>query len=162
MNELYTVRVSKDDLVFSSGHFITFGGGDCERLHGHNYRVGIALDGPLDENHYVFDFIALKNHALTIIHELDHHMLVATKNPLLKVTLDEEEVQIQYKTKRWLFPREDCVLLPLENTTVELLGKYIATRLLDAFQRDGLPMPEAIRVEVEENFGQTATYTRHH
>ena len=59
--ERYTVRVTKDYLVFCSGHFITYHGGECERLHGHNYRVAVEVEAPLDDNHYVFDFIALKN-----------------------------------------------------------------------------------------------------
>ena len=53
----YKVRVSKDYLVFSSGHFITYSGDHCERIHGHNYRVAVEIEATLDENHYVFDFI---------------------------------------------------------------------------------------------------------
>jgi 6-pyruvoyltetrahydropterin/6-carboxytetrahydropterin synthase len=40
--ERYTVRVSKDYLVFCAGHFITYDGDHCERLHGHNYRVAVV------------------------------------------------------------------------------------------------------------------------
>ena len=57
--ETYGVRVTKDTLVFSAAHFITFNGTVCERIHGHNWRVEAAIEGPLDDNHYVFDFIAL-------------------------------------------------------------------------------------------------------
>ena len=31
---LYRVRVTKDSLVFSAGHFITFNGDQCERIPG--------------------------------------------------------------------------------------------------------------------------------
>jgi 6-pyruvoyltetrahydropterin/6-carboxytetrahydropterin synthase len=61
MTERYKVRVTKDHLVFSSGHFISYEGDKCERLHGHNYRTAVEIEGELDENSYVFDFIALKN-----------------------------------------------------------------------------------------------------
>ena len=57
----YKVRVTKDYLVFCSGHFITYAGDQCERLHGHNYRTAVEVEDDLDENHYVFDFIALKD-----------------------------------------------------------------------------------------------------
>ena len=57
--ERFSIRVSKDYFLFCCAHFITYEGDDCERLHGHNYRVAVELDGPLDGNHYVFDFIAL-------------------------------------------------------------------------------------------------------
>ncbi len=74
----YQVRVSKDYLVFSSGHFITYGGGLCERVHGHNYRVAVEIEDRLDENHYVFDFIALKDLTREIVDEIDHRMLLPT------------------------------------------------------------------------------------
>ena len=66
MPERYSVRVSKDYLVFCSGHFISYEGDKCERLHGHNYRAAIEIEGPLDENYYVFDFIMLKTRAKLI------------------------------------------------------------------------------------------------
>jgi 6-pyruvoyltetrahydropterin/6-carboxytetrahydropterin synthase len=59
--ETYRVTVSKDDLVFSAAHFITFDGNVCERLHGHNYRVSADVFGQLDENYYVVDFILLRD-----------------------------------------------------------------------------------------------------
>ena len=49
----HIVRVTKDHLVFSAGHFITFNGDVCERIHGHNWRVAVEVEGSLDENHYV-------------------------------------------------------------------------------------------------------------
>ncbi len=49
--EQFWVRLSKDNLVFSAAHFITFAGHVCERLHGHNYQVAASVYGPLDENH---------------------------------------------------------------------------------------------------------------
>jgi len=47
--ETYRVCVTKDYLVFSAGHFITFEGNICERLHGHNYRVQAEVFGQLDD-----------------------------------------------------------------------------------------------------------------
>ena len=56
-----------------------------------------------------------------------------------------------------MFPRGDCVLLPIENTTAELLARYIAGRLLESLRtREGF-VPEVLRVEVEEGPGQSAT-----
>ena len=45
MSERYRVRVTKDYLVFCSGHFITYDGTECERLHGHNYRAAVEVVG---------------------------------------------------------------------------------------------------------------------
>jgi 6-pyruvoyl-tetrahydropterin synthase len=68
------VRVTKDHLVFSAAHFITFNGNVCERLHGHNWRTAVEVAGPLDENNYVFDFIALRDALAAIVGELDHNV----------------------------------------------------------------------------------------
>ena len=157
MSERYSVRVTKDFLVFCSGHFITYDGDHCERLHGHNYRVAVSVDAPLDANHYAFDFIALRDRTRELTDELDHRMLVATLNPLLAVTESATSVRVTYRTKEWVFPREDCVLLPIENTTAELLARYIAGRLLESLQLHEKFVPEVLRVEVEEGPGQSAT-----
>ena len=158
MSERYKVRVSKDYLVFCSGHFISYEGDKCERLHGHNYRASVEVEGPLDENHYVFDFIALKRLTRELVDALDHRMMLATANRHIGVEEGPKSVRVTYRDREWVFPRGDCVLLPIENTTAELIARYIAGRLLAALKSvDGFE-PEVLRVEVEENVGQSATY----
>lgn len=156
--ERFTVRVTKDYLVFCSGHFITYEGSECERLHGHNYRVAVEVVGTLDENHYVFDFIALKNIMRKLTDELDHYMLLPTKNKLIRVEATEKSVRASFKDKEWIFPKSDCVLLPIANTTAELLAKYLAERLLEELKQNHNYTPDICRMEVEESFGQVATY----
>lgn len=156
--ERFSVRVTKDYLVFCCGHFITYDKTECERLHGHNYRAAVRIDGPLDENWYVFDFVALKNRAKIVVDELDHHMLLATENPQIRVEVVGEKVAVRFAGKEWTFPREDCVLLPIQNTTAELLARWIARRLLDDLKTHYGLTPGVLRVEVEETVGQAATY----
>jgi 6-pyruvoyltetrahydropterin/6-carboxytetrahydropterin synthase len=151
------VRVTKDHLVFCSGHFISYEGDKCERLHGHNYRATVEIEGPLDPNRYVFDFIELKRRTKAITDELDHRMMLATRNPFIAVEEGPRSIRVRYREREWVFPREDCVLLPIENTTAELLARYLAQRLLDDLQRLHGYRPEVLRVEVEENIGQSAT-----
>ncbi len=156
MSQRFKVRVSKDHFVFCSGHFISYEGDKCERLHGHNYRAQVEIEGNLDENHYVFDFIALKRRIKPIIDELDHYMMLPTRNPLIRVEEVGPSVRVHYREREWVFPRGDCVLLPVENTTAELLARYIAERLRDELKRHHDFTPLVLRVEVEENVGQAA------
>jgi 6-pyruvoyltetrahydropterin/6-carboxytetrahydropterin synthase len=158
MTERYKVRVTKDHLVFCCGHFISYEGDKCERLHGHNYRAAVEVEGPLDPNHYVFDFIALKCRTKEITDQLDHHMLLPTGNALIRVEEGPQNVRVRYRDREWQFPRGDCVLLPIENTTSELLARYIAGRLREVLRQQHHYEPEVLRVEVEESFGQSATY----
>src|SRR5437762_12993287 len=105
MAQPFHVRVTKDYLVFSAAHFITFAGDVCERLHGHNYRVAAEVEGPLDENHYVVDFIALRDALREIVGELDHHVLLPTNHPLIQVTAGEPSVEASFRSRRWDSPR---------------------------------------------------------
>ena len=157
MPERYKVRVTKDHLVFCSGHFISYEGDKCERLHGHNYRATVEIEGELDENHYVFDFIALKQRTKAITDELDHRMMLATRNPFITLEETAASVRVKYRDREWVFPRDDCVLLPIENTTAELLARYIAGRLREDLRQQHGYEPAVLRVEVEENVGQSAT-----
>ena len=161
MAERYKVRVTKDHLVFCAGHFISYEGDKCERLHGHNYRATVEIEGELNVDSYVFDFIALKHRTKAITDELDHRMLLPTRNPV--VTLEEHpgSVRVRYKDREWVFPRDDCVLLPIENTTAELLARCIGERLAVDLERLHRYGPAILRVEVEENVGQSATCEWH-
>lgn len=154
MTESFHVRLEKDYLVFSAAHFITFNGDVCERLHGHNYRVTAEVHGSLDENQYVVDFIALRDALKVIVDELDHRMLLPTQHPLIKVDDGEREVEVTFRDRRWVFPRGDCVLLPIANTTAELLAKYIGERLLGDLQSSTGVRLRMTRIGVDENNGQ--------
>ena len=158
MAERYKVRVTKDHLVFCSGHFISYEGDKCERLHGHNYRTAVEVEGELDANFYVFDFIALKNQIKTITDELDHRMMLPSRNPRIGVEEQPRSIRVRYRDREWVFPHDDCIILPIENTTAELLARYIGQRLLDDLRRQHHFEPDVLRVEVEENIGQSATY----
>ena len=156
--ERFSIRVSKDYFLFCSAHFITYNGDDCERLHGHNYRVAVEVEGPLDANHYIFDFVALKRRTQSIVDELDHHMLLAMENPLLPVTDAGDNYTVKFGPKTWSFPKEDCIALPIANTTTELLAKWFAGRLAAELEKQYGYSPEVMRVEVEEATGQSATF----
>jgi 6-pyruvoyltetrahydropterin/6-carboxytetrahydropterin synthase len=154
----YSVRISKDYLVFCCGHFITYNGDQCERLHGHNYRASVSVEGPLDENRYVFDFIALRDMTRRITDRLDHHMLVATDNKRIGCEVTASEVVLRFGDKRWVFPKEDCVLLPIESTTAELLAAWVGGQLLAELRANHRFVPSKLVVEVDEVEGQTAVY----
>ena len=154
----FKIHVAKDYLVFCAGHFITYGGHLCEALHGHNYRVGVALEGALDENWYVFDFVTLKRLMKQLVDRLDHRMLLPQHNPL--ITLDEHagHITAAYGERRYTFPQSDVVLLPIPNTTAEMLAEYLARQVLEQLAQTGSCTISAIEIEVEESFGQSAIY----
>ena len=158
--ERYRVRVTKDHLVFSAAHFITFNGNICERLHGHNWRVAVEVSGSLDENHYVFDFIALRDATQRLVSELDHRVLLPTDHNAIHVEATVNEVTAKFGDRRWVFPREDCILLPVANTTAELIARWMAHQLKEVIHlHPGGEKIDQLQVEIEENFGQWAICT---
>lgn len=159
MTESYSVRLSKEHFVFCSAHFITYDGDVCEPLHGHNYRVEAELQAPLDENQYVVDFIAARDELAKIVGELDHYVLLPTEHPLIAVEESASEVSARFRDRRWVFPRQDCVLLPVSNTTAELLARYLGRRHLAALSdRCGFQAKSA-RYAVDECNGQWGVWT---
>jgi 6-pyruvoyltetrahydropterin/6-carboxytetrahydropterin synthase len=156
----FRVSVAKDDLAFASAHFITFAGHRCEGLHGHNYRARVTLDGELDEETWlVFDFIELKRIMRGLCAEIDHLVLLPLDNPRIAVTTGDDTVAVAVDgAPRYIFPRRDCALLPIPNTSVEMLARMLADRLRAQLDASGPHRLTAIEMEVEENIGQTAVY----
>jgi 6-pyruvoyltetrahydropterin/6-carboxytetrahydropterin synthase len=154
----FRVTVCKDYLTFSSAHFITFSGHQCESLHGHNYRVGISVEGEVDpECAFVVDFAILKDTVRTLIKPMDHRVLLPTNNPKLAFREDGESLLVEYFGKRrFVFPRTDCCLLPITNTTAEMIAKYLAEQVRTHLVR--FANLAVIEIEVEESVGQAAYF----
>src|SRR5438045_808856 len=135
----FSVSVSKDYLVFASAHFITFAGHRCEGLHGHNYRAGVTVEGAIDEESWwVVDFVALKKMMRRLCDEIDHKVLLPLQNPRLQVVEQDDSVTVAYEgTPRYMFPRRDCALLPIPNTTVEMLAELLTGRVRTELEKHG-------------------------
>jgi 6-pyruvoyltetrahydropterin/6-carboxytetrahydropterin synthase len=155
---VFSIRIATDDLVFSAGHFITLDDGHCERLHGHSYHVTAELRGPLDAAQCVIDFVAVRDALKHILADLDHRVLLPDRHPAIKVTAGEKEVEVRFADRRWVFPADDCRILPLANTTNELLAHYIAQRLLAELrtQYGERLVLDRVRIEVGEGTGMSA------
>ena len=152
----YSVRIAGEKLIYSAAHFIVLPGGVCEPLHGHNYRAAVDLGGPLDETDCVIDFAAVLRAMKSILAEIDHAVLLPARSELIRVVAGEKEVEVRFDERRWVFPREECRLLPVASTTVELMANYLAERLLERLSEQGLPRPAWLRVELEESPGCSA------
>ena len=124
----FHIRIASDEMVFDAAHFITTADG-CERLHGHSYRVTAEVFGPLDEHQCVVDFLLVRKVLGAIVAELNHRVLLPTRHPGIRVSQREREIEAVCGQRRWVFPHDNCLLLPLANTTTELLAQYIAQRL---------------------------------
>lgn len=168
MNERFTVRLRKAVHVFCAGHFITLTDDLCEAVHGHNWLVGADVEGQPDPHGMVIDFIRLRDLLAQIVLRLDHRMLLPTQNRLLSVSTaagptrdgvaGPAEVTVRFQNRRWVFPADECLLLPIENTTAEWLARWIGRELLDAMAAAGSPITGRLTIEVDECLGQSAVW----
>src|SRR6266704_6175304 len=125
---LRKVKIEGGYLRFSSAHFITYGG-KCERLHGHNYGVLVEVEGTLNDDKLVFDFIALKRLTREICQRLNHRFLLPMLNPHLELVESLDAWEVRFQDKRYVFPLSDVVELPIDNSTAERLAEYICVEL---------------------------------
>jgi 6-pyruvoyltetrahydropterin/6-carboxytetrahydropterin synthase len=156
----FRVQVSKDYLVFASAHFITFKGHQCETLHGHNYRVGVAVEGAVEaETLFVLDFSVLKQITRKLVDRIDHKVLLPTLNPKLAFREDGDRIAVDYFGQpTYVFPKRDCALLPIPNSTAEMLAQYLGSQMREELVAGGYTHLTSLELEVEENYGQSATY----
>lgn len=143
-------------LGFSAAHFI-IGHKKCEHLHGHNWRVGVTVEGEPDERGLVVDFFDLESFLKSLCDSYDHRLLLPENNRSLKRLLEGESTRISVHGREFEFPSEDVVWLPVVNTTVEELARVVADEMVRS-----LPYPNVRRITVwvEESPGQSATEKR--
>jgi 6-pyruvoyltetrahydropterin/6-carboxytetrahydropterin synthase len=122
--------------------------------------VSVTIEGALNEDAwFVFDFVELKRIMRRLCDEIDHLVLLPLKSDRVQVTEEGDVVRVGVDGRpRYVFPRQDCALLPIPNTTVEMLAQMLTERLQAALSAEGAKGLTAIEMEVEENFGQSAIY----
>jgi 6-pyruvoyltetrahydropterin/6-carboxytetrahydropterin synthase len=159
MSRRFSIEVAKDYFNFASAHFLIFANGEREPLHGHNYQVSVALEGELDRAGVVLNFISFKPLVKRVCDELDHRTLIQNASPILKISRSAGAVEILYKKQKLLLPRKDVILLPLANTSTELLAEYVAQQIrLKVRQQFPMARIQRIEVAVEEARGQKGTF----
>jgi 6-pyruvoyltetrahydropterin/6-carboxytetrahydropterin synthase len=154
----FIIRVDGDDLIFSASHFITFEGGGCEALHGHDFRVAVEVRGPLNHSQYVVDFLVLREIVKGVLKDFDHRVLIPQNHPRIDLRAIGNELEVVLGERRWVLPKDDCLLLPVPNTTDEMLAQHLAGRISEELSGRNISLPKGIRVEVRESGGFTAIY----
>lgn len=159
VTEHYCIRVAGDALRFAAAHFITIADGDAEPLHGHDYRLAAEIAAPLGPHGYVADFLAVERILKEWVAHWDHRTLLPERHRQFRVDVRASEVEVALGARRWVLPREDCVLLPIENTTAEALAGYLARGLRKRLAEHAGRPPASVRVEVHESPGHSAVCT---
>jgi dihydroneopterin triphosphate aldolase (PTPS-III) / 6-pyruvoyltetrahydropterin synthase len=154
----FSIQVAKENLKFSAAHFIA-DQGFREPLHGHNYQVGIKLEGPLACNGYVLDFGLIKTLTRQIVERLDEHTIIPSDSDCLEIHQQDSSVRVNYEGDQFVFPAADVALLPIVHSSAEELARFIWNELhRELIRPDALGFLFAMEVSVAEGPGQAAIY----
>jgi 6-pyruvoyltetrahydropterin/6-carboxytetrahydropterin synthase len=154
----YEVYVGKEYLKFNAAHFIAYPG-FRERLHGHNYQVAVRLEGELGPDGYVVDFGLVKRVTKAVCEELDERTIVPVNSDCLTIEQTDDSVVVSYEDgSRFVFPRDDVVLLPIVHSSAEELAAWVAGRLKVELEAAGARPWSRLEVSVAETPGQAASF----
>ena len=160
---IYGMRLYKDRFKFSAAHVTIFPDGTAERLHGHNYHMTVEITGERTEMGMLYNPAKIKQRIDELCARLDEKTLLAEQNrEMLIEPSNADHIRIEINKKRYEFPKSDIEVLPLINITMEALAHFIAMDLIESLElKNAVPPLHSLKVEIEENTGQTAWY-RHH
>lgn len=64
------------EFTFDAAHYLTKYHGKCENMHGHTYKLHVTVEGKVNEDGLVIDFVKLKDFVNErVIDKLDHSNL---------------------------------------------------------------------------------------
>ena len=160
----FNVYVSKDTFKFNAAHFVAFEG-YRERLHGHNYRVGVRLMGchKINPDGYVLDFGDVKDATRKICKRLNDHFICPIHSNVLRITEDEKAQQISIDCEDgtyFSFPSDDVVKLPIVHASSEELAVYLWSEILTLLKSSHLMKRgiHTMEISVAEAPGQEAQF----
>lgn len=149
---MHSIRIVDPKSHFSVAHFVR-SLGQLEPLHGHNYSVSVEISGPLDDAGMVIDFRTVKEKLRKICKALDHKILLPSESTIIRIRDLDDAIEVRAENKRYLFPKEDCIILPITASTAELISKFIAEQL-------DIPDDYGLKVCVSETLGTEGCFER--
>jgi 6-pyruvoyltetrahydropterin/6-carboxytetrahydropterin synthase len=151
-----SLTIHKEELDFSAGHFTIFSATEREALHGHNYYVSVSFELAVEELGLSFDYRHYKKKMLALCNQLDRHFLLPANSPHLKIQDDGDYWLAEFNHKKIPFLKEDVVLLPLTNITIEELSHWFLQHLTENTTELRQHRICAISVEVYNGPGQSS------
>lgn len=159
MTRYATIDIAKQAMNFSVAHFTIFSATERENLHGHNFQVECQLTGPLGDDGLLFDYAIVKRALKALCDELDEQTLLPARSPHLRLEEEGDYLVAVYGKERLPFLKRDVTTLPIANTTVEELSRYLLERLSGDAALMGKGVKE-ITLRVASSPGQRGVCTR--
>lgn len=125
-----TLNFYKGDLNFSAGHFTIFSATEREHMHGHNFYLEASVTAAVDKSGITFDYRIFKRKLAGLCANLHTYFLLPEFSPYLKIAIEGDYLYAEFNQKKIPFLREDVVLLPIANITLEELSRWFLQQML--------------------------------
>ena len=125
-----TIELHKEDMKFSSGHYTIFGPGHREKLHGHNFTLYAAITTEADDNGMAFDYDIYKEKLRKLCKSLSGYFLLPANSPYQTIEHTDDYIIVHFGKEKIPFPKQDVLLLPVKNITVEELARWFIDQLI--------------------------------
>jgi 6-pyruvoyltetrahydropterin/6-carboxytetrahydropterin synthase len=155
----HRIRIARAEHKFSVAHMTVFADGTKERLHGHNYTVAVAIEVDRIDLAAMVPFTPIKTAIRELCAAWKERVLLAANNPWFVVVRDTDELEFTLCGQRYVLPRGDALILPIDNISVEALAAHVAALLRDKLAALAVPHAATLEVTVEESPGQGASST---
>ena len=157
---MYRLFVGKDVHKFSCAHMTVFPDGSKERIHGHNFHVSLALELSSERWDQMVDFGVVKKNLQAQCDAWTERLLLAENNPHFSLVREQtDELEFTLCGKRYVVPRDEAILLPLENIVVESLAVLFAQNLRTRLRETINPgVVTGLEVTITESSAQGSTY----
>lgn len=154
----FVIQLAKQSFKFSATHFTLFSEERAEALHGHNYYVKVSVQfKSLDpDTGLAAEFSDLKMLIKKCCDQLDEKVLIPSQSPHLQIGEVDKNIELRFNHKFYSFPKEDCEVLPIVNTSSECLAQWVHQNLWPDFKKMGAT---ALRVTLQETQGQGVSYS---
>jgi 6-pyruvoyltetrahydropterin/6-carboxytetrahydropterin synthase len=153
-----TLHLSKQNFKFSAAHFLIFDAQRAERLHGHNYQVRVDIEFSKElssvEHGYFVDFNIFKSHILQSLQAWDEMVLMPKLHQEMKFQEEGPSLKVWFRDRHYVFPKNEVILLPVNNTSTEQFSKLLAESFMKEFKKYDV---SEVQVYVEETAGQGAS-----
>lgn len=161
MRRRHRIFVAREQYKLSCAHMTVFPDGTKERLHGHNYQVSVAIE--VDDVSFaaMVPFAPIKAALAELCAAWKERTLLASANPHFEQVRDDgRELEFRLCGERYVLPRADALLLPIDNIAVEPLAVHVAELLVQRLRPvlSGAHVT-ALEATISESPGQGASCT---
>lgn len=139
------VEAIEREFEFSAAH-VLLGHDKCGRIHGHNYKGTVHIEGPMAKDGMIYDYNLISK----IIENYDHILILPGVPKPLTGPLKDFDNDLYVQWADYVIPAKDVLFISFPQTTAENIAKAIAYDVVSTGIENGYRVKK-VTVELWEN-----------